>query len=888
MYRPKPGGSRARWLHVFSRICIPVTDLHFAGPVQSLRWRIPLYVFVLVVAMLGVFLLATHREIDRTLVLAGRDRAAASGARVVDLVARAVRLAADENTRLSRDASVRALAADPTEGTRAAALRVLLPRSSEQLRRMEIWTADGARALEISTPLKTSTAVVSYPVEPAPVAEGVGPLQTAGDLVFFSMTTAIRGDDDITHLGFLRRYGRVQLSVNLKQIFGDGSTLRLGSPSGGAWTDLFVQTSPAPALLPGDDAEYRDEHGTIWVGQAQPIDGTPWIAWVGMPRAQVVAPAQSFMRRLVALSLGSLALSTVLVAVVGVRLARRLRTLTTAADQMAAGDYGQRLPVTRRDELGLLTAAFNTMADQVERAHGALRASHEQTHFALAAARVGVWESYPHTGAIACSESVAEMRGLPGSAAPRTIDEFLSLVHPDDRAAMRDVLSGQVRPDGSFEVSYRLLPLEGSTIWAMAKGRLKSDARGQPVSVMGVSIDITELRRLEAQLRQSQKIEAVGQLAGGVAHDFNNLLTAILGHGTLLLQQLPPDDARRQEATEVLAAAERATALTRQLLAFSRRQVLQPRVIGVNAVVANIQTMIRRLIGEQIQMKLSLTAAPDTTRVDPGQLEQVLVNLAVNARDAMPDGGTLTIATSTVELAETYAQQHASVVPGRYVMVSVTDTGTGMDAETQAHLFEPFFTTKAAGQGTGLGLATVYGIVKQSGGFIYPYSEPGHGSTFKIYFPATNEVPADETSTPAPVPVRGRETVLVVEDNLHVQTIATRVLASLGYEVLAASSGEEALRLLEDGRTIDLVVSDVIMPGMTGPELCRQLAERFPRLRVLFTSGYSSDAVARHGVLAPGTLFLEKPYSPSALGRKVGEALGRAEAAAPAALVETP
>jgi signal transduction histidine kinase/ActR/RegA family two-component response regulator len=859
--------------------------LQCVGDVRSLRWRIPVYVFLLVVAILGVFIFATYREIDRTLVLAGRDRAAASGERVVDLLERAVQLATEENERLARDAAIRAVAAQPTDDTRAAARSVLTPRNLEQLRRTEIWTAEGARAVEISTPPRTAAAGVSFPVESAPVAGGVSPLQSAGDLVFFSMTTAIRAADG-TLLGFLRRYGRVQLSVNLKQIFGDGATLRLGSPSG-AWTDLFVRTSAPPDLLHAGGAEYRDPDGTLWIGHDRPIDGTPWIAWVGMPRAQIVGPAQSFKRSLLLLCLISLALSTVLVAGVGWRLARRLRALTTAADQMAAGHYNERLAVTGRDELGQLTAAFNTMADEVERAHSAVRASHEQTHFALAAARVGVWEAFPKTGEMTCSESVAETRGLPPGGGPRTIDQFLSLVHPEDYAATRDVLTGHVRSDGSFEASYRLLPRDGAMVWAMAKGRLKLDAAGQPVSVMGVSIDVTQQRQLESQLRQSQKIEAVGQLAGGVAHDFNNLLTAILGHGTLLLEQLPPEDSRRQEATEILAAVERATALTRQLLAFSRRQVLQPRVIGVNAVVANIQMMIRRLIGEQIDMKVSLAAAPDSTKVDPSQLEQVLVNLAVNARDAMPDGGVLTIATSTVELAETYAQHHTSVVPGRYVMVSVADTGIGMDAETQAHLFEPFFTTKGPGQGTGLGLATVYGIVKQSGGFIYPYSEVGHGSTFKIYFPATNEVPADERISPAVVPMRGKETVLVVEDNARVQTIATRVLASLGYAVLAASSGEEALRLLEDGRTIDLVVSDVIMPGMTGPELYRTLTERFPHLPVLFTSGYSSDAVARHGVLAPGTLFLEKPYSPSALGQKVGEALGRTEAAAPAALVGT-
>ena len=390
---------------------------------------------------------------------------------------------------------------------------------------------------------------------------------------------------------------------------------------------------------------------------------------------------------------------------------------------------------------------------------------------------------------------------------------------------------------------------------------------------------MTEHRRLESQLRQAQKMEAVGQLAGGVAHDFNNLLTAIIGHGDMMLAELSDPHPLRENLIEILKAGDRAATLTRQLLAFSRQQVMRPEVIAVNDVIGNVEKLLRRLIGEQIAIVTNLSATPDTVKVDPSQLEQVLVNLAVNARDAMPDGGTLTIATANADLSAQDAAQRPTVTPGHYVVLAVSDTGTGMDAETQARLFEPFFTTKPSGKGTGLGLATVYGIVKQSGGHIYVYSEPGHGASFKVYLPATSEpTTAAPAKTATPELIGGAETVLIVEDSAPVQTIARRILERIGYRVLLASTGEEALQLLErsDARP-DLVISDVIMPGMTGPELCQELATRYPDIRVLFTSGYSSEAISRYGVLEPGTLFIEKPYTPIALARKVRKALGHGE-----------
>ncbi|HLQ59905.1 MAG TPA: ATP-binding protein, partial [Gemmatimonadales bacterium] len=394
------------------------------------------------------------------------------------------------------------------------------------------------------------------------------------------------------------------------------------------------------------------------------------------------------------------------------------------------------------------------------------------------------------------------------------------------------------------------------------------------VRVWGTQRDVTEQRHLEEQFRQSQKMEAVGQLAGGIAHDFNNLLTAILGNTQLLLRDLPPGDAKRGDVEEIRKASERAASLTRQLLAYSRRQMLQPKVLDLNVVVAEMDKMLRRLIGEHIALVAALQSDLGHVRADPNQIEQVIVNLAVNARDAMPDGGKLTIETANVDLDETFAQAHLGSVPGAYAMLAVTDTGHGMDVNVRAHLFEPFFTTKEVGKGTGLGLATVYGIVKQSGGYISVYSERGRGSTFKIYLPRIATPSATPAAPPRVGAARGSETVLVVEDELAVLTLSRRALEAQGYVVLAASDAAAALRVVErHGGTIHLLLTDVVMPGMSGRDLADRLTAQRPGIRVLYMSGYPGDAVVQHGTLPSGSAFLQKPFSPDGLARKVRDVL---------------
>jgi hypothetical protein len=418
-------------------------------------------------------------------------------------------------------------------------------------------------------------------------------------------------------------------------------------------------------------------------------------------------------------------------------------------------------------------------------------------------------------------------------------------------------------------VERALLRKDGTVLTVESNSRRLPDGR-----VFGAVRDITERKRLEEQLRQAQKMEAIGRLAGGIAHDFNNVLTAIFGYTDLLREDLPEASSARQDLEEVRKAAQRAAALTRQLLAFSRQQVLQPLVLSLNELVEDIDNMLQRLLGEDVELRLALAPDAGNVRADPGQLQQVLMNLVVNARDAMPTGGKLIIETANVELTEQYAELHQPVIPGPYVMLAVTDTGTGMDLETRAKVFEPFFTTKEKGRGTGLGLSTVYGIVKQSGGYIWVYSEPGRGTTLKTYLPRVNAPPEALAPPREAVTLVGTETILVAEDDEMLRPLAKGLLQKLGYTVLEAENAAQALaEARRHPGPIHLLVADVVMPGASGRELARQLAQSRPDTRVLYVSGYTDDAIVHHGMLEPGLAFLQKPFTPDALARKVRQVL---------------
>jgi two-component system, cell cycle sensor histidine kinase and response regulator CckA len=394
---------------------------------------------------------------------------------------------------------------------------------------------------------------------------------------------------------------------------------------------------------------------------------------------------------------------------------------------------------------------------------------------------------------------------------------------------------------------------------------------GRFAGILCLAQDVTERLALEEQFRQAQKMEAFGQLAGGVAHDFNNLLTVISGYSELLLETLPADDPNREMIQEILKAGVRAALLTRQLLAFSRKQLVQPQVLDLNAVVASTEKMLGRLIGEDMNLTTVLAHGLDRVKVDPGQVEQVIMNLVVNARDAMPEGGRITIETANVDLDESYAQSQLRVKPGRYVLLAVSDVGCGMSEEVKARIFEPFFTTKEAGMGTGLGLATVFGIVKQSGGHVRVHSKVGHGTTFKIYLPSVTEAVSPNPMEERPATVlTGDETILLVEDEERVRAITRLALQTNGYTVLEAANGVEAIGVAKQyAGPIHLLVSDVVMPQMGGRQLAERLKALHPQMRTLFVSGYTDDAVVRRGVLQAEVAFLQKPFSMDALHRKV-------------------
>ena len=427
--------------------------------------------------------------------------------------------------------------------------------------------------------------------------------------------------------------------------------------------------------------------------------------------------------------------------------------------------------------------------------------------------------------------------------------------------------TSHVRSDGSqVEVAVTLSPV--------------TDASGVVIAVAAVAKDLTARReadaahrRTEDQFRQAQKMEAVGRLAGGVAHDFNNLLSVILSYSQFAIEDLRPGDPLRDDMLQIDEAGKRARDLTRQLLAFSRQQILQPRVLDVNAVLAPMERMLRRLLGEDVALTL-LASATGLVLADPGQLEQVVMNLAVNARDAMPDGGSLTIETTDARFGEPPVGGPATLAPGDYVLLAVSDTGTGMDAATCTRIFEPFFTTKEDGKGTGLGLSTVFGIVRQSGGHVGVYSELGHGTTFKVYLPVTDRPAETTTADRAPLVLRGTETILLVEDEDQVRAVASTILRRNGYHVLETSNGGEAFLVSKDfTATIHLMLTDVVMPRMSGRKLAEELAPLRPDMRVLYASGYTDDAIVQHGVLEAGVAFIQKPFTPDALLRKVREVL---------------
>jgi PAS domain S-box-containing protein len=539
----------------------------------------------------------------------------------------------------------------------------------------------------------------------------------------------------------------------------------------------------------------------------------------------------------------------------------RLDALNRQVTQIAdAGDVSARVAVASHDELSTLGNSINRMLRALERSEAALRYQAliiDQIHDSVVATDL--------EGHVTAWNRGAE--NLFGWPAEEIIGRHVSIAFPEDqREALQQTIVARLKEKGAHDLEVCLLRKNGEKFFAHLSLSWQRDATGNVVGVIGYAVDVTERKRLEQQFMQSQKAEAIGRLAGGVAHDFNNILTAIMGFCDLQRMSLPANHRVVHFTEEIQKAADRAASLTRQLLAYSRKQVLQPRVLDLNAVVAGTEKMLRRLIGADIEVVSVLADNLGPVKADPVQIEQVLMNLAVNARDAMPGGGKLTLQTANV-----------SLLDGEYVLLAVGDTGTGMTEEVKAHLFEPFFTTKPKGQGTGLGLATCYGIVQQSQGQIAVDSAPGRGTTVKVFLPRV-EAAVDEAAPKrerGAEPPHGSETVLVAEDEPVVRELTVAALRDLGYNVLEAANGEEALRVAQrhNGNGIQMLFTDVVMPLMGGKELADQFGRLYPEVRVLFTSGYTENAIERDGVLDARTAFLQKPYTTSVLAHKIREVL---------------
>ncbi len=813
-------------------------------PPLSIRVKLPLLIGALLLAVAASFSLSAYRGVSQASVVTASDRLGS----VTTQIARLLETSASQlltNARAEADSpAIRAFLQSPTPRARAAALAAMRPRgpAAQQIADVELVTTGGARLLSLSDSAAPPARAGVPAASPEMVQTGsrsdsgvIRPFEVVGDSVRYAVVAPVKQGGRI--LGYLVQVRHLTSSARgrgqLNQLIGPGARLYVTNSSGNLWTDLAARVPPPSPPL---DLQ-RAAAGVVQY--ARPGTGG------------VITP--------------------------------RLQRLTGAAEAVAAGDYSRQVRVERRDELGRLAEAFNIMSQHVrdsqqrlETQVHELQATRSRLEQLVSASDAMIYASRVAGDATVpeyVSENISRITGYEAPEALRP-DWWSGNVHPEDRERVRGEMAEQFGA-GQFTIEYRFRHKDGSYRWILDEGRVRHDATGHAVEVVGAWIDITERKQLETQLRQAQKMEAIGQLAGGVAHDFNNVLTAIAGNAELLQEALPAGDPKREHIEEIRSAAGRAESLTRQLLAFSRQQVLQPRVLEPNRVVAGMEKMLRRLIGEDIDLVCVLPADVGRVVADPSQIEQVILNLAVNARDAMPTGGKLTIESGNAEFDAAYARAHAPAVPGRFVMLAVSDSGAGMSPEVQARVFEPFFTTKAPGKGTGLGLATVYGIVKQSGGFIWVYSEPGQGTTFKIYLPRASDDQRPAALSVAQRDVRGGdEVVLLVEDEAPVRRVALHALQRYGYTVLEAALPSEALTICRDhaGR-IDLVVTDVVMPGMSGPDLVQQLLVMRPGLKVLLSSGYPGEAIAHRGELLAGVAFLPKPFTPVGLARKVREVL---------------
>jgi len=756
---------------------------------------------------------------------------------------------------------------------------------------VSIWNKRGDRLATSGSPELAQTTGVDGVANARRTGRRASRFIRVGDTVAYGVLAAVTTGITDT-LGFVvgtLHIGDSGSSDALARLLGNGARLLVGNVDGGVWTNLKeVVSGPPLEVVKKGRGRFEGPNHALYLGVGSAVAATPWAVWIDAPEDEWLARARGYLAKIILAGVVFVGLGAIGAWFIVRNVTTPLVGLRRASEVLALGLSPDPIVLRREDEIGALAKTFNEMAHRVhvsnqELAHRAeaLERRNQELRDSELRYRQLVDQSpdavlVHRGGRIVFANAVA-----PRMVGARDADELIGksvidLVHEDHRQEVRARIAAiDSSRQASTPAEIRFRRLDGETLTVEVSG-MPIVFDGAP-AIQTLVRDVSERKSLEAQLRQSQKMEAVGRLAGGIAHDFNNLLTVINTYSELTLGRMSQDDPVRADIEEIRRAGGSAAKLTRQMLAFSRKQVLTPRMVDMNDAITALTGMLSRVLGDDVQVVTELRSSLGPIWADPGQIEQVLMNLAVNARDAMPTGGTLRIETAEVDLGEGYEAHRDRIPAGSYIMLGVSDSGVGMTAHVKEHLFEPFFTTKQPGQGTGLGLATVYGIVKQSGGYIWVYSEPGLGSSFKIFFPRYTggdaEIP-DGTGE-FPIPANDRATILLVEDDPMVRGAARRILDPSPHDVLEAESGAAAMEVfrMRHGR-IDLVVTDMVMPNMTGPELIRELRESKPELRAIVMSGYSEEATTRDWRLPPNVLFLEKPLSPAGLLRAVSDVLG--------------
>jgi PAS domain S-box-containing protein len=757
------------------------------------------------------------------------------------------------------DSRVHAYLRSPDTLTQTAAedtLRYTGPRP-ELVLAVELFDAGGRRLIALG-PAHASSPRLSPAELTAAEFSGIGAVYAINTLPAFPAVASVRVDDQ--RLGWVVVWWHLDLTL-----VSDQGVVYVGSPQNQVWMNRTGIVAPPEGDVTSGVMPLRYERdGRTQLAGTAAVAETPWFVLIEADDAVMLAPTRRFLARVAALAFGVFVLACVAAWVMSRRLTAPLRRLTDAAAAISAGDYSSRAGLTGDDEIGRLAGAFDHMAARVQSSHEALRAIVDEAPVAVYSLDAdGIVRSWNPAAERIFGWSADEAIGQPLQTVPGDVR-----MTPSER--VQEVASGRLVKG----VELTRLRKDGSTVTVRVHAGPMHDSTGKVSGIMVVATDTTELRRLEHQYRHAQKMEAVGRLAGGIAHDFNNLLTVILGETEMALQDLDAADPSRLALEEIGKAGHRAGQLTRQLLSFSRQQIVESTVFDLTELVKDVERMLDRLIGEDVQLQSRLADEVMPVRADRSQIEQLLINLAVNARDAMPDGGLLSLELTSLRLGDSDALSHAALAPGDYCVLSVNDSGVGMSEEVRAHIFEPFFTTKGPGRGTGLGLATCYGIVSQAGGHIEVYSEPGVGSSFKVYLPKASDGEVSGVHTPVQDTSVGNEHILLVEDQAAVRDIATRMLTSLGYQVTTAEDGETALDILRQVHVkIDLLLTDVVLTGMNGGDLAERARALVPGLKVLFASGYTGDVAAYQALVDASSNLIQKPFTMSALGERVRQAL---------------